>query len=41
MAGRRKTHEETVKTHLNNIYRKINVTNRRHAVERVKSLGIL
>ncbi|MCJ7542328.1 MAG: response regulator [Desulfobacterales bacterium] len=32
---------ETVKTHLNNIYQKLNVTNRRHAVERAKTLGIL
>ena len=32
---------ETVKTHLNNIYQKLNVTNRRNAVERAKTLGIL
>ena len=32
---------ETVKTHLNNIYQKLSVTNRRNAVERAKSLGIL
>jgi LuxR family maltose regulon positive regulatory protein len=32
---------ETVKTHLNNIYQKLNVTNRRNAVEKAKSMGIL
>jgi LuxR family maltose regulon positive regulatory protein len=32
---------ETVKTHLNNIYQKLNVSNRRDAVEKAKSLGIL
>jgi LuxR family maltose regulon positive regulatory protein len=32
---------ETVKTHLNNIYQKLGVTNRRNAVEKAKSLGIL
>ena len=32
---------ETVKTHLNNIYQKLSVTNRRNAVEKAKSLGIL
>jgi LuxR family maltose regulon positive regulatory protein len=33
--------KETVKTHLNNIYQKLNVTNRRNAVEKAKNLGIL
>ena len=32
---------ETVKSHLNNIYQKLNVSNRRDAVERAKTLGIL
>ena len=32
---------ETVKTHLVNIYQKLNVSNRRKAVEKAKTLGIL
>jgi LuxR family maltose regulon positive regulatory protein len=32
---------ETVKTHLNNIYQKLSVTNRRNAVEKAKKLVIL
>ena len=32
---------ETVKKHLNNIYGKLSVSNRRHAVEQVRDLGIL
>ncbi len=32
---------ETVKTHLNNIYQKLNVKNRRDAVEKARSLGII
>ncbi len=32
---------ETVKTHLNNIYQKLSVTNRRLAVENAKKIGIL
>jgi ATP/maltotriose-dependent transcriptional regulator MalT len=32
---------ETVKSHLKNIYGKLNVTNRREAVTRARSLGIL
>ena len=32
---------ETVKSHLTNIYQKLNVRNRRHAVEKAKNLGIL
>ncbi len=31
---------ETVKTHLTNIYQKINVTSRRQAVEKVRALGL-
>ena len=33
--------DETVKTHLKNIYQKLNVTGRRQAVEKAKALGIL
>ena len=32
---------ETVKSHLNNIYQKLGVSNRRDAVEKAKTLGIL
>jgi LuxR family transcriptional regulator, maltose regulon positive regulatory protein len=32
---------ETVKSHLNNIYQKLVVSNRRDAVEKAKTLGIL
>lgn len=32
---------ETVKTHLNNIYQKLNVSNRRKAVDKANALGIL
>jgi LuxR family maltose regulon positive regulatory protein len=32
---------ETVKSHLNNIYQKLDVRNRRQAVEKARDLGIL
>ena len=32
---------ETVKSHLNNVYQKLNVSNRRKAVDRAQALGIL
>jgi len=32
---------ETVKKHLNNIYGKLSVSNRRQAVEKAETLGIL
>jgi len=32
---------ETVKTHLNNIYQKLNVSNRREAVKQAKAMGVL